>query len=503
MAKKVAKPTGPQPLAGQTFAGQTLAGQTIMAAQPPPRYGLFRRILIAFVLAVIAFAGIASVTVWMLSRQYDHEWVEHIEDTIHEHADALVAARGDRQQANALLAELERELDVRLSIHSRRGQLLAGNPKPPPPPHKRMFRRLRQGSAAVHPRARGMAPAVFIGLFDSDNKMVAVMTVDPGDDASARLRLVGLAAVFFLLLGLSAYVVSRSLTGRLAILKRGAGRIASGDLDHRIDLDRPVPRDEIDDLATAFNHMARRLKALLRGQRTLLANVSHELRTPVARMRVLVEILEDQLQTTADNPSRTRVLKGLSELTEDLSEMEVLIRDLLTSGKLELAADGNQAPLDLHRANVSELLHRVASRHRADVHCDPEIEVDAETLLLERLFANLLSNARRACPDGALDIHVSSQPDHIEFAVEDEGHGIPEESRESIFEPFSRLDKARARDQGGVGLGLHLCRQIARAHGGTLHAEDRPDGKRGARLVLRLPLPGTLAPASSTTMHGA
>ncbi|MGB1014630.1 MAG: HAMP domain-containing sensor histidine kinase [Nannocystaceae bacterium] len=496
MAKKTPTmpPRPPRPgqtLAGQTFAGQTLAGQTIMAPQPP-RYGLFRRILIAFFLAVIAFAGIAAATAWMLSSRFDHEWVERVEDTVHEHADALIPVRRDPEAAGRILAEIERKLDVRMSLHARGGKLLAGSPHPPPHHHpKRMFRRLRHGSSVVLPRAPGIPPVVLLGLIDkSSQKMVAVVTIDPGNPNTARLQMAGFGFLFLLLIGLAAYLVSRSLTGRLAVLKEGAGQIAAGDLDHRIDLDRPVPRDEIDDLATAFNHMARRLKALLRGQRTLLANVSHELRTPVARMRVLVEILEDQVNAGGgENPAGQRVLKGLGELTEDLTEMETLIRDLLTSGKLELAADGNVSPLDLHRVEVEDVVRRVAGRQRATLHCETGVEVDADAMLLERLFANLLSNARRACPEGALDIHVTRHPDHIELAVEDEGHGIDPDSRESIFEPFSRLDKARARDQGGVGLGLHLCRQIARAHGGTLHAEDRPDGKQGARLVLRLPLP--------------
>jgi len=73
------------------------------------------------------------------------------------------------------------------------------------------------------------------------------------------------------------------------------------------------------------------------------------------------------------------------------------------------------------------------------------------------------------------------------LAVEDEGAGIAAEDRAVIFDPFTRLDDARARDQGGVGLGLYLCRQIAEAHGGTIKAEDRPGGARGARLAVRLP----------------
>ncbi len=108
-------------------------------------------------------------------------------------------------------------------------------------------------------------------------------------------------------------------------------------------------------------------------------------------------------------------------------------------------------------------------------------------LLLERLLSNLLANARRACPEGQITLSAREDRGDEVLAVEDEGPGIAAADRELIFEPFTRLDAARDRDRGGVGLGLHLCRQIARAHGGSVAAEDRPDGRRGARLVVRLP----------------
>ncbi|MBL8976168.1 MAG: ATP-binding protein, partial [Myxococcales bacterium] len=116
------------------------------------------------------------------------------------------------------------------------------------------------------------------------------------------------------------------------------------------------------------------------------------------------------------------------------------------------------------------------------------LHADLDLVLIERLLANLLHNARRACPQGQIELAARKDGDQLLLSVEDEGPGIAPADRAAIFDPFTRLDAARARDHGGVGLGLYLCRQIAQAHGGTITAEDRPNGARGARLAVRLPL---------------
>ena len=104
------------------------------------------------------------------------------------------------------------------------------------------------------------------------------------------------------------------------------------------------------------------------------------------------------------------------------------------------------------------------------------------------MITNLVANALKYSPaEGAVLLSLRAG-DELRIAVEDEGPGIAPADRAQIFDPFTRLDAARARDQGGVGLGLYLCRQIAQAHGGTITAEDRPNGARGARLAVRLPL---------------
>ena len=195
----------------------------------------------------------------------------------------------------------------------------------------------------------------------------------------------------------------------------------------------------------------------------------------------MLNVYNGNIVTDAQGLARMRT--GFTEMEEDLAEVDTLINDLLTSGRLEL---GRGNALQLSEVGVCELCKRAASRFSARVECPDELEIRGDALLLERLLRNLLANARRACPEGELTLRGLIDEGHVVIEVEDEGPGVPLDKRSLIFEPFARLDAARARDHGGVGLGLHLCRQIAAAHGGTLRAMERRDGRPGARFVLRL-----------------
>ncbi|EDM79680.1 periplasmic sensor signal transduction histidine kinase [Plesiocystis pacifica SIR-1] len=353
------------------------------------------------------------------------------------------------------------------------------------------LRRLRAGLPVIH-HQRPAPPLIAVPIVDDTlakrERVAAVIIAVPQKKPRAGL-LVG-ALLLLLALAGGAWVLADSLSSRLARLERSTDILASGDLKHRATLDRETPRDEVDRLAVAFNEMAERLDSLVTGQRTLLANVSHELRTPIARVKVLIEILGERLEAldeaqragdSADPETLARLSRGFSEMQEDIDEVEALIRDLLTSGRLELGGTIEREPVDL-----TALCERAAARFDAELEGleAGAVEIAGDHLLLERLLKNLLSNARRACPEGALTVRVSTAGARTQVEVEDEGPGIPADKRKQIFEPFTRLDSARARDQGGVGLGLYLCRQIARAHGATISAEDRRDGRSGARFVL-------------------
>jgi signal transduction histidine kinase len=460
------------------------------ARRGPP--GLFWRIYLTFVLTVVGFTGLAAVAIWQFGGDYGPEWVESVAAAVSAREDALRAELRGGAALEAEVAALARELDLRVAVRDVEGGLLAGDPETRMPRNwkPRQRSRLLRGLPVAGRGDRG--PALTIGLRDADNEaLIAVVHVDTGDGDAARRRMLAVALLGLLMvLASGAWPLARSLTRRLAALEQGAGRIASGELAYRVAQGRG--NDEIDRLGRAFNEMAGQLEAMMRAQRALLTNVSHELRTPVARMRVLNELLAERIVALPDgtHPAAVRLGKGIEELGEDLIELETLIGDLLTSGRLELAArpSGAQGPA-IPRAHTPllPLLTRAAGKVAAQVVCAEDLAIDADARLLERLLANLLHNARRACPEGQVVVSAIVEGAGAVIAVEDEGPGIAAEDRAVIFDPFTRLDAARARDQGGVGLGLYLCRQIAEAHGGTIAAEDRKDGARGARLAVRLP----------------
>jgi signal transduction histidine kinase len=188
----------------------------------------------------------------------------------------------------------------------------------------------------------------------------------------------------------------------------------------------------------------------------------------------------------------------MHEMTDDIREIEALISDLLTSGRLQLR-EGAGVPLERDEVDIRPMLEHLATKVDAKVDVsDPDLSARIDGLLIERLLSNLLANGRRACPDGEIVVAARADADRLRLTVSDTGPGVPLEHREAIFEPFTRLDAARDRDRGGVGLGLYLARQICVAHGGTIEVTDRPDGRAGAHFVVELPRSPVATAAAST-----
>lgn len=474
-----------------------------MSPAPSPaaatrRGGLFRRILMMFLGTAVAAAAVAAVAGYTFAARFSSEWVGEVVETIDASLPALEAASDDEVALAAIMDDLGQRLDAHVALYGKRGRKIVGEGPPHLPPDFRERRdELRQGNPVVFRHSRLAPPGVVYGLHDAETGRISmVVGVMPRPGFRLSVPLVSLA-VMLLVLGAGAGVLSRSLTRRLAAIEAGADRIAHGELHHRIELQAAAPRDELDQLAGAFNAMAETVEGLLHGQRTLLANVSHELRTPIARMKVLVEILQERVgmlrERGDDSRPVQRLDRGLHDMALDIAEVEALIADLLTSGRLELRGGAGGA-VQAGRIDVETLVRRVAAKVDAHVEVTGKPELRADELLVERMLSNLLANARRACPSGRITVSARVQGDALELAVEDEGPGVPVAHRETIFEPFTRLDEARDRDRGGVGLGLYLCRQICRSHHGTIEATDRADGARGARFVVRLP---SLPPASA------
>lgn len=447
-----------------------------------PRGSLFRQVLLTFVLTLAAAIITSGFMSYQLGRAYGPRWIEQTKTS-------LEALRPEFQQTADPLAleELVRKsgirLDVRLRLESRPRAFLRGRERV----HMSAMRQLRRGELAVLPPRRPLDhPKVLVPLFaEQSQRMSALLVAQPRSSRASLLLFGSLGGLIVLSVG--AWILSRSVTRRVIVLEQTAHRLAAGDLSARTlsdAHDAGPPGDELDSLARSLDNMATRIDELLQSQRALLTNVSHELRTPIARMRVLAELMEDRPDHAY---TATQRQTDAHRLQEDVGEMERLVQDLLTSGRLELGGDAGlrREPLDL-----GSLATKIASRFDADVDLpddETNLEILADPMLMERVLSNLLGNARRACPEGEVRVEVRRTPSGICMAVEDRGPGIPEDRREEIFQAFVRLDAARARDAGGTGLGLYLSERIARAHGGTITARARLDGRPGARLEVRLP----------------
>ncbi len=221
-------------------------------------------------------------------------------------------------------------------------------------------------------------------------------------------------------------------------------------------------------------HDLTRIKQLERTRQEFVANVSHELRTPLSLIKGFVETLLEGAKNDPDQS--TRFLQTIEKHTDRLT---FLIEDLLTISRLE----SGQIIMNLHPVNLHEEAQRVIDdlRSRAEEKkismenaVSPGLSARADADRLQQVFFNLVENAiKYGRNEGRVSIGGKSGADgKVELWVRDDGPGVPEESRERVFERFYRVDRARSRETGGTGLGLSIVKHIVQAHGGEVWLES-------------------------------
>jgi len=288
-------------------------------------------------------------------------------------------------------------------------------------------------------------------------------------------------AVLAVVLGLGmVQLLARGMTSPLREMAAAASAMARGEYGRRV---RATSRDEVGELARAFNAMAAELADTDRVRRELVANVSHELRTPIGALQALLENLADGVE-----PPDPAALRTALAQTERLGRLVAQLLDLsrLESGGLELrpVAFGVR-PLLEQAVRECGLGDREV---RLKVCVEPgDLRATGDPERLHQVVANLLDNAVRHSPqDGRVWLSAhSATSGRTTIVVADEGPGIPAEEAERVFERFHRSDAARAARDGGSGLGLAIARWIVDAHGGAIRAEGRDP--RGCRMVVELP----------------
>jgi two-component system, OmpR family, sensor kinase len=334
--------------------------------------------------------------------------------------------------------------------------------------------RARDGAVFVdRPSVPGLdEPARMIAVPIDGRILVAGATRENRAETLSSLRdafLIG-GPVALLLATFAGYVLAGAALRPIEAMRRRAAAISSASLDERL----PVAdtRDEVSRLGETLNEMLARLEAGLERERRFVADASHQLRTPLA---LLTTELELALRSSR-SPEELR--KALHSATESTARLSRLTDDLLLLAR----ADEGEVPLKAEQTDVADIVGQVATRYGVRGDAEPLV-VNADPLRLEQALSNLVDNALR---HGGTDVRVRASRENgtVELHVLDDGAGFPEEFLERAFERFSRADHPTRRD--GSGLGLAIVQTIARAHGGSAGAANRPGG--GADVWLALPL---------------
>lgn len=333
-----------------------------------------------------------------------------------------------------------------------------------------------------HRRGEADGEPYLIAAEDTDiGHLTVARSLEHVDEAvsTATTLLIIATPLVLLLVGVVVWVVASRALAPVERLRRQVDDIDPADLERRVD---PGRDDELGDLARTMNTMLGRIESAQTAQRRFVSDASHELRSPLATMRQHAELARLHPDSTS--------LDALSDVVlAEGARMQELVESMLLLARLDEHRQTPDAPVDLDDLVLAEV------RRLRDLGVDIDgtrirpARVRGSARLLAGAVRNLLDNAARhaeALVTVRLEpVGTETHGALVQLQVEDDGHGIPEERRESVFDRFARLDEGRARDAGGSGLGLAIVREVARAHGGNVTVGEGASG--GALFTLRLP----------------
>jgi len=277
-------------------------------------------------------------------------------------------------------------------------------------------------------------------------------------------------------------LLARGMTSPLRDMASATRAMARGEYDRRV---VESSRDEVGELARAFNRMAAELAEVDRMRKDLIANVSHELRTPLTALQATLENIVDGVA-----PADQETLQTMHSQTQRLSR---LVEQLLDLSRLESGA----VPLDLQPFAVKPMLEQTvresnlgperSTRIAIRLVVDPtDLVIVGDPERVHQVVTNIVHNAlRHSPPGGSIEVVARGNGGRVRIEVSDEGPGIPTEEAGRVFERFYRSDQARTSRDGGSGLGLAIAKWIVDMHGGDIRAEPR--APRGCRMVVSLP----------------
>ena len=453
-------------------------------------HSLFWKIFLSFWLTLVIFAGLLLFAV---SSYLEHirtqQDIGNMRARLAQYLDQgrAAAEQGGVKDLEAWLDRLDRSEAIPIFMINEAGQDLLGREVPA----YVVARRDRWRQNAERMERKGPPHLRSIRLADgSSYSMVPDFQSITLLRVLQRPRVIAFpVAVAALVSALICLLLSRYQTFPLEQLQRAAQNIAAGDLTQRVSPSMPNRRDEIADLAAAFDKMAERLEKVFSSQRQLLSDASHELRSPLARMQVALGLARQR--------SGGRAANELDRIEIEVERLTDLIGQLLELSRLEAGVD----PACVDKVDMRELLEGVAEDARFEAGfrgCRVELReafpavVQSNAKLLHSAIENVVHNAiRYTKPDTTVEISMLADTDHpnsILIQVRDHGPGVPEHMLSHLFEPFVRVEEARDRESGGHGLGLAIAERAVRLHDGEIMARNELDG--GLNIQIRLQLAG-------------
>jgi len=450
---------------------------------------LFLRIFLSFWMALALFVVIA-VLVTLAFRPRTSTW-EALRTTVLN--DAVSAyEEGSAQQLREYFENLEKTQHLRAYLFDEHMVEVSGRPAP-----DWALRVAAGGPRTPHDAFIFPAPPIARdsrASADGKHRYTVVLGLPPGPRVFFGPRGLPVPGLIIAVLssGLVCYLLSWYLTKPIVRLRSATQQLAAGDLTARAGAPMRGRSDEVAGLMRDFDAMAERLETLMKAQSRLLNDISHELRSPLARLNVALGLARQRANVESGDM--------LDRIELEAARLNELIGRILTLARLE---DGEQqvpqTPVQLDDvvltvAEDAEFEAQARHCHVRTTIPEGSWEVRGNASLLHSAVENVVRNAIRYTQEGtSVDLELGSEAGPkgpwAVLTVSDCGSGVPADALEKLFEPFYRLDEARGRSTGGVGLGLAITERAVRFHGGRVSAFNRTEG--GLRVEIRLPLIAT------------
>jgi two-component system sensor histidine kinase CpxA len=286
-----------------------------------------------------------------------------------------------------------------------------------------------------------------------------------------------------------AWLLARTLSKPILAIKRAATNIGNGQLDARVK-HANKRKDELGSLARSFNTMAEKLSQNLTANQRLLADVSHELRSPMTRLQLAVGLAQQSI-----NKPELQA-KHLARCELEVTRLDKMISDVLSLSRLENSFQKinlQTVSLDALLTDTCQDCQYLADEKSISVTMQNfyPLSLSADQDLLSSALSNVIINAIKYSPANS-NIVIAMQnltvkhQEVVSISVNDSGSGVPESTIEQLFQPFYRVDEARDRNSGGIGLGLAIAQQAVLAHNGKISAKNNTND--GLTVTIILPI---------------